>query len=363
MSRKPRRKSTTEERIDFRIKRLINQGLIEFNDLRISEFKEITFLAIEKGLKDLVLHFIKHNVKTDLIKRCEQYSSLKKNKGTSKEKMFIMYEKEDATKKWENYIKLQAETNTFDYKNKKYGMTKEQFDDYNQNRSSTEENFIRRHGIKEGKEKWDVYKKRQSYAGCAEDYFIEKYGTDEGKQIFLDLNKKKARTLENYISKYGIKEGTIKYEFYISYIAKPFYSKLSQELCWDVYDKLPLDIKEKTYFGELNKEFGKMFEGCYVKYDFCISSLKYIMEFNGDYWHANPEVYEDDFSYSSKHISSRKTAKDIWEHDEKKISVIENEGFYVDIVWEKDYNESKSGTVLKIYNKIMEIYEKDNKRK
>ena len=93
--------------------------------------------------------------------------------------------------KWNAYCNKQSITNSFDYKQEKYGWTKEQFDEYNASRAVTLRNLQRKHGIEAGTEKFDNYCKRQAYAGNDKQYFVERYGETVGAQKYLELNKKK----------------------------------------------------------------------------------------------------------------------------------------------------------------------------
>ena len=62
------------------------------------------------------------------------------------EKLIITYGINEGKIRWEIYKQKQAYTNSFEYKNKKYGMTEEQFKNYNKNRSSTLELMCKRYG-------------------------------------------------------------------------------------------------------------------------------------------------------------------------------------------------------------------------
>ena len=132
-----------------------------------------------------------------------RWESRKSKFGVTKEKMIIKHGLEEGIKKWDNYCNKQAETNSLEYKSKKYGMSVDEFKEYNSSRSVTKENLIKRHGIELGTEKWNAYVERQSYAGCKLEYFIEKYGETDGTIKYKEINKQKAQTYENYIRKYG----------------------------------------------------------------------------------------------------------------------------------------------------------------
>lgn len=94
---------------------------------------------------------------------------------------------------------------------------------------------------------------------------------------------------------------------------------------------------EGAYFGNnewyiSDKKFG------FFKYDFKYKNK--IIEFNGDYWHANPNRYEpyDIVPYpGGKQI----LAMDIWEKDLKKIRLAISKEFEVKIIWERDVKSRK----------------------
>jgi len=69
-------------------------------------------------------------------------------------------------------------------------------------------------------------------------------------------------------------------------------------------------------------------------YDLHIPSLNLVIEFNGDYWHANPSLYQADdiipFSFAGV------CAKDIWEKDRVKLDWAREKGYRVCVIWEQE---------------------------
>ena len=225
-----------------------------------------------------------------------------KKRAVTEKNLIDKYGEKEGKKRFEEYKVKQSISNTFEYKNKKYGMTEEEFKEFNKSRATTEDNMILRYGEEEGKKRFKKYRNRQSYAGCKEEYFIEKYGEKEGKKKYIELNKKKKHSLETFILKYDEREGKKRFEEYMQN-ANSFYSKSSQALFWKIYEFLPEDVKEKTYFAENNNEFGiyDKLNKTYRKYDFVISNLNFCIEYNGDHYHANPKMYSiDECCYQEK---------------------------------------------------------------
>ena len=62
---------------------------------------------------------------------------------------------------------------------------------------------------------------------------------------------------------------------------------------------------------------------------------KKIIEFYGDFYHANPLKYNDD------DVILQKTAKDVRENDKERIEILESAGYAVKVVWENDYVKDK----------------------
>lgn len=72
-----------------------------------------------------------------------------------------------------------------------------------------------------------------------------------------------------------------------------------------------------------------------------------IIEFYGNYWHANPRIYQ-----ANDIIHHKNTAKQSWEHDKKRIKILEDSGFKVFIVWEDEYQNNKKQTIENIISNL-----------
>ena len=82
-------------------------------------------------------------------------------------------------------------------------------------------------------------------------------------------------------------------------------------------------------------------------YSYDIFYKNKIIEFNGDYWHANPELYlfED---YVGNIIDNKPTyAYEIWAKDAKKLSFAKDNGYEVLVIWEAEFRELPKSTVEK----------------
>jgi hypothetical protein len=283
---------------------------------------------------------------------CKKYNVDRKNTVSQQLRDSLRWTKEvaikrygpaEGIKKWEKYCKAQSESNTFKYKNKKYGMTLEEFNEYNKNRASTLKNFIKRYGDVEGNKKWKEYCLKQAYLGCSIEYFQEKYGITNGKKIYKNICRKKANTLESYFNRYGVTEGTKRYKSHFI-DKKRFFSAISQLFFNDILKHSR--HKNKVFFEEHQGEYSVMSstEKRIYFYDFVDTHSMKCIEFNGDVFHANPAKYKKNSRPNPfcKHLK----AIDIWKQDSKKIAALKQErNIDTLVVWESEYKTNKDATL------------------
>ena len=129
-------------------------------------------------------------------------------------------------------------------------------------------------------------------------------------------------------------------------------SKISLELFVELYNAIPDYLHSKTYFDMHPKGNTEYLittgSKCYF-YDFVIAPIKLCVEFNGDFWHANPAIYEENQFYETW----KGTAKDKWKADAQKIQCIEDRGFDTIIVWESEYRKNRDRVIENILSVIM----------
>ena len=114
-------------------------------------------------------------------------------------------------------------------------------------------------------------------------------------------------------------------------------------------------------FGEENIEQQKLINGHVV--DFYIPSNNTIIEYYGDYWHGNPEKYEDDFLIEQLGI----TAKEKREQDKKRLEEINwfADAVHICIIWENDVKHLpvKVRKKLEMIKDALKIYKLDREIK
>lgn len=251
------------------------------------------------------------------------------------EKSIAKYGKVLGPVRWKEYCDKQAHSNSYEYKNEKYGMSESEFRDYNLSRAVTEENMIKRHGEVEGLRKWKEYCDKQAYAGCSVDYFKEIYGDDKGLEIYKQLNDKKGLTVANFIRKYGKDDGMARYVAY-NEGRRMFYSNKSQLL----FEALNHG-GDHVYYATKNGEFSSYDEDLkrIFFYDYVDTAAKKCIEFHGDVFHGNPLKYKK--SDCPNPWCKELTAGEIWKNDEiKNTSLKRVKGFDTMVIWESEYDSN-----------------------
>jgi hypothetical protein len=166
----------------------------------------------------------------------------------------------------------------------------------------------------------EMYKKFQTT--FSKEICIQKYGKIEGLKRFKERQEKWQKTLHE---KGNLHVG---------------YSKISQIL----FNELKKCTNNEIYFGSLNKEYtiyNKENKHIYA-YDFTDISNKKIIEFQGDIYHGNPLMFNEN-EYPNPW--SNLTAKELWERDNYKKQIAINNGFDIIFIWENDFRKNKNNII------------------
>jgi len=281
-----------------------------------------------------------------------------KSKSVTKENLQKKYGKELGNQKFQEYCEKQSYTNTLEYKQKKYGWTEKEFDNFNKSRATTLDVMVKKYGKELGNQKFQEYCEKQSYTNTLE-YFEEKHGKD-GRIKWQEYNKKKALNLENFIKKYGKEVGVNKFLSYrkkqgerLANQSKIGVSPISQELFLAIYDEIK-SISNKIYFSDLNKEFHR-YDQTNDKnyfYDFVISDIRFAIEFNGEHCHPNREILSEKEWLTWKNPWTGELADECFIKDKRKIECLTEKDFFVKIVWCSDYINNKQKIVRECINEI-----------
>jgi hypothetical protein len=77
----------------------------------------------------------------------------------------------------------------------------------------------------------------------------------------------------------------------------------------------------------------------YYLYDISYNSK--IIEYNGDFWHCNPTIWDSEKYNPRLHMN----AKEKWKLDKIKNEFAESQGYDVLVIWESDYKNDTQGTI------------------
>jgi len=160
---------------------------------------------------------------------------------------------------------------------------------------------------------------------------IEKYGKIKGKEIWNSRQKKWKKSL--------VENGNLKCG----------YSKISQDLFYKLIEIYDIEDREMIYFATKNKEyFISLKGGEFYQYDFTDLKRKKIIEYNGDLYHANPNIYKSgDFPHPFRKNESFEYLR---EKDKKKLEAAEKKGFVMLTIWDSDYKNNKEETIQRCIN-------------
>jgi hypothetical protein len=84
-------------------------------------------------------------------------------------------------------------------------------------------------------------------------------------------------------------------------------------------------------------------------FDIYIPKFNLLIEYNGDYWHCNPNKYDSNYYHHKKN----KTAKEIWDYDKNKLDLALKYDYDCIVIWETDYKKNKN-----IINDLIKNYDK-----
>ena len=194
---------------------------------------------------------------------------------------------------------------------------------------------------------------KKSKQTCLERYGVDSHSkTNEFKKLFL--NNIKNDLVKNGLYNEGYRvvkklEGSnyilycphCKKEFEIN-VVNLYWCRLrkNQEICtncnplqknYSCGEKEVLDYVKSIYSEKIIENTKKIIYP--YELDIYLPELNLAIEFNGDFWHANPDFYNPDDTIISKNIK----AYDIWQKDIKKIEMCDQKGIILLVVWENDW--------------------------
>jgi hypothetical protein len=231
-------------------------------------------------------------------------------------------------------------------------------------RSPFSKDFIKYKGIENIEEHISSFAKqaiKDRISNTTLEYYVNKgYSIEESKDLLK--NRQSTFSLEKCISKYGDEEGYKRWmdrqekwqkNMLENGNVKCGYSKISQELFYNLLKNYDIENSDmsKVYFATKNKEYfiSLKNEGFFI-YDFVDLNNKKIIEFNGDLYHANPNIYEENDYPHPYYKNNGPSALETWNKDKLKIDIAKENGFDVLVVWDSEYRKDKNKVIEKCLN-------------
>ena len=203
---------------------------------------------------------------------------------------------------------------------------------------------------------------------------IEKYGatshsqSDHWKSLMYDNFKNTLINLGYYDLGYKLisYKGNGDYEIYCPHCKQNFITKTSGQF-WNRHPKHheictncnPLHKPYSYGEKELAEYVSSIYDGTILEnnrtiikpreLDIYLPELRLAIEYNGDYWHANPKYYSKD------HIIGEATAKEVWKEDEQKINRCIKAGIELLVIWEDDWTNRREQVQFELNNIIIEL--------
>ena len=345
------------------------------NSARIANYKEKTQqTCLEK-------YGVKHYVQTEEYKEKSKKTCLKKYNVEHSSQSEIIKEKSRQTCLQKYGVDNPAKAN--DYKEKsqrtclqKYGV--ENIDQLPEIKEKQKESYkktcLERYGVISTLQLPEVKEKMRNT--IKERFDVSNYSqTDEFKEIFknksTDYFKEKLKEDGYYDLGYRLIscKGNGNYEVYCPNCKQNFITNSSnlyynrnlvhQEICANcnpLFKQYSCGEKEMVDYIKLiyNKEIIENDRSIIHPYelDVYLSDLHLAIEYNGDYWHANPKFY------NANDIIARKTASQVWKKDKQKINRCIKAGIELLVIWEDDWTNRQDVVKQELLDIITELTEK-----
>lgn len=173
-------------------------------------------------------------------------------------------------------------------------------------------------------------------------------GVKERGQAWTDEHKKahSLRMLGNVNAMRG-KKHTAETKLKVSEVKKQQHKEGSIKISFNSISKAEKCIVE--FLKSKNIIFKQQYHIKWHPYwfDFYIPELNTILEYQGDYWHANPTKYPSGFMLNIM-IKGLVKVDDIWAVDAAKKKAVIDSGFVFKQIWEADYKKEGNGLVMKV---------------
>lgn len=192
-----------------------------------------------------------------------------------------------------------------------------------------EQTMIEKYGCRRPIQNTEIKKKTQKT-------MRERYGANSP----LESNIVQKKIINTMLERYGVEN--------------PFFSSQFQYQCKKKYinhsvkgdelmERLSKDLPFSLLFGDNEKIF--TFKNRWRRVDGYIEEKAFAIEFQGNYYHANPEIYDENYVFNM--WGKTFIAKEVWDKDKKRKEELES-SYHIKVfyIWEKEYDEKGYDFIL-----------------
>ena len=315
-----RSRNNCKQFIEYWISNFPDLSVEDCESLRKTYVRENNYQCIEyykKRYPDKTIEELEQLRKNAINKSQSKQLKSGKNNPNSKENTSEQKRKENSPYSIEFYRKRHPDKSNEELEQlRKEFVSKRKY--IKENHSTTLEYYTSKgHNIEEAKILLSNRQRTFSLEKC-----ILKYGEEQGRKVFEARQTKWVKSLrKNFIELGENRASKSKSEI-----------ELINEICKIL--NIPIPTKQKYIAGKTRN---------YV-YDFEYNHK--IIEYNGDYWHCNPQIYDKDFIHKTMKIK----ASEIWEKDKDKLNTAKQHGYEVLVIWESEYLLNKDYVIDKCIN-------------
>jgi G:T-mismatch repair DNA endonuclease (very short patch repair protein) len=206
---------------------------------------------------------------------------------------------------------------------------------------------LKNHGV-------DNIRKSKEYYQKIHKKMIEKYGAKSVPNLYGNANPFGIKTLTSDELKSRLQKAHKGYTKWWDNLSDEQKTEIIQQRTGQLVHSYcsSLETKVQQALDNLQFRYKKQYWIRRKSYDFFLKDLNCIIEVNGDFWHANPEIYskESILNFPNGDI----TAQDLWEKDAiKKDNALQNDISTVIYIWETELkNLSQLETMQLLLEKL-----------
>ena len=234
---------------------------------------------------------------------------------------------------------------------------------FNENESKMKVSEYQKENNNKRTAKWlndkNSVKYKKQYNTNIEFYLNKNYTLEESVNILKD--RQSTFTLEKCIIKNGLEEGTKIFNNRQKNWVKKMFNETTcmstgRSLISDKFiEKLIISINnnsitENFSYGKNERFIYDNLEEKANRYDLCYN--KKIIEFNGDFWHSNPKIYDAEDIHKIKKIK----CSDVWKKDLRKIESAKEHDYEILVIWESEFINNE----IEIINKCKKFLINEN---